>query len=101
MSPFWRREVFTLFSAALIRGRRSSKKIDLKCGAHSGRRLIGGGGALNRVNTVHDYEMINAWSWETFINGEDILSRNFYQYCSSSNNSIGSDSSIQVKTRPG
>jgi hypothetical protein len=58
MSPFWRREVFTLFSAALIRGRRSLKKIDLKCGAHSG-------AALNRVNTVYDYEMINAWSWET------------------------------------
>jgi hypothetical protein len=33
MSQFWRRKVVTLFSAALIRGRRSLKKIDLKCGA--------------------------------------------------------------------
>jgi hypothetical protein len=54
MSPFWRWKMFTLFSAALIRGRRSLKKIDLKCGAHSGaapnrgRRSIGGGAQTSK-----------------------------------------------------
>jgi mannitol-specific phosphotransferase system IIBC component len=43
MSPFWWRNVFTLFSAALVQGRRSLKKFDLKYGTHSG-------AALNRVN---------------------------------------------------
>jgi hypothetical protein len=47
MSPFWRWKFFTLFSAALIRVRRSLKKFDLKCGANSG-------AALKRVNTVSD-----------------------------------------------
>ncbi len=54
---------FEIISAALIRGRRSLKKFDLKCGAHSraghsraalnrGRRSIGGGAQTSKYGIV-------------------------------------------------
>jgi hypothetical protein len=78
MSPFWRRKVFTLFSAALIRGRRSLKKIDLKCGAYSGAALNRGRRSIEWIRYLNSsaFKMLQPdWLW---IYGNMLILRPFY-----------------------
>jgi hypothetical protein len=78
MSPFWRRKVFTLFSAALIRGRRSLKKINLKCGAYSGAALNRGRRSIEWTRYLNSsaFKMLQPdWLW---IYGNMLILRPFY-----------------------